>query len=168
MPALAINLEDYHEPNVEEVEAARNAARHLSKVSGSGRYVSFKVEPTEARPGQLQETITLPVNIFKSIIKMLAEMGNGNAVQVIPVQAELTTQQAADLLNVSRPHLIKLLEEDKIAFRKVGTHRKILARDIFAYRDRTDHGRREGLSRMVATDEALGLYDDDQPVGASD
>lgn len=176
MPALAVNLEDYHEPSPEEIAAARVAARRLSQVSGSGRQVSFVVEAeeveedTEGKGGRRStrdDPITLPANIFKSIIKLLAEMGNGNAVQVVPVQAELTTQQAADLLNVSRPHLIKLLEQDKIRFRKVGTHRKILARDLFDYRDRTDLARREGLTRMVADDEEMGLYDD-EPVGAPD
>ncbi|HWJ38686.1 MAG TPA: helix-turn-helix domain-containing protein [Sphingomicrobium sp.] len=178
MPALAVNLEDYHEPSQEEITAAREAARRLSKVGGAP--VSFVVESREAaeeakeaaeekpRKGRVEpEPITLPLNIFKTIIKLLAEMGNGNAVQVVPVQAELTTQQAADLLNVSRPHLIKLLEQEKIPFRKVGTHRKVLARDLFAYRDRTDLARREGLSRMVADDEEIGLYDD-EPLGVSD
>ena len=173
MPALALNLGDYHEPSPEEITAAREAARRLSKVGGSRRSVSFVVESQEAekagpRQGSAEaEPITLPANIFKSIIKLLAEMGNGNAVQVVPVQAELTTQQAADLLNVSRPHLIKLLEQEMIPFRKVGTHRKILARDLFQYRDRTDLARREGLTKMVAEDEAMGLYDDES-VGAPD
>lgn len=179
MPALAVNLEDYHEPSAEEIASARVAARRLSTEGGSGRQVSFVVESepkgetdqaggkSQARARDADEPITIPVNIFKSIIKLLAEMGNGNAVQVVPVQAELTTQQAADLLNVSRPHLIKLLEQDKIKFRKVGTHRKILARDLFAYRDSTDHARREGLARMTADDETLGLYDD-EPVGGRD
>jgi excisionase family DNA binding protein len=176
MPALAVNLEDYHEPSPEEIAAARVAARRLSQVSGSGKQVSIVVEADEIEEAQgsksgkrraQDEPIALPANIFKSIIKLLAEMGNGNAVQVVPVQAELTTQQAADLLNVSRPHLIKLLEQDKIKFRKVGTHRKILARDLFAYRDRTDLARREGLTRMVADDEAMGLYDDER-LGASE
>jgi excisionase family DNA binding protein len=173
MPALALNLEDYHEPSHEEITAAREAARRLSKVGGRAS-VSFVVESQEAAEGAkprkgraASEPITLPANIFKTIIKLLAEMGNGNAVQVVPVQAELTTQQAADLLNVSRPHLIKLLEQEKIPFRKVGTHRKVLARDLFAYRDRTDLARREGLTRMVADDEEIGLYDD-EPLGASD
>ncbi len=178
MPALALDLEDYHEPSQEEITAAREAARRLSKMGGAR--VSFVVESqeateeanegTEAKPrkGRAEpEPITLPLNIFKTIIKLLAEMGNGNAVQVVPVQAELTTQQAADLLNVSRPHLIKLLEQDKIPFRKVGTHRKVLARDLFAYRGRTDLARREGLTRMAADDEEIGLYDD-EPLGASD
>ena len=178
MPALALNLEDYHEPSQEEITAAREAARRLSKMGGAP--VSFVVESQEtageakkttgAKPHQARaepEPITLPLNIFKTIIKLLAEMGNGNAVQVVPVQAELTTQQAADLLNVSRPHLIKVLEQEKIPFRKVGTHRKVLARDLFAYRDRTDLARRQGLTRMVADDEELGLYDD-EALGASD
>lgn len=174
MPALALNLEDYHEPSQEEITAAREAARRLSKMGGAP--VSFVVESQEAadeakeakpRKGRQPEPITLPANIFKTIIKLLAEMGNGNAVQVVPLQAELTTQQAADLLNVSRPHLIKLLEQEKIPFRKVGTHRKVLARDLITYRDRTDLARREGLTRMVADDEEIGLYDD-EPLGASD
>ena len=171
MPALALNLEDYHEPSPEEITAAREAARRLSKMGGTS--VSFVVESEEvetAKPRKgrtAPEPITIPANIFKTIIKLLAEMGNGNAVQVVPVQAELTTQQAADLLNVSRPHLIKLLEQQKIQFRKVGTHRKVLSRDIFAYRDRTDLARRDGLARMVADDEEIGLYDDG-PLGASD
>lgn len=159
MPALAVNLEDFHEPSVEEIDAARVAARQLSKFSGIGRTVSFVLEPKDNQePG---EPISLPANIFKSIVKMLIEMGNGNAVAVVPVQAELTTQQAADLLNVSRPHLIKLLDQQQIPFRMVGTHRKLTARDVIAYRDRSDHARREALSRMVAMDEEMGLYDDE-------
>jgi excisionase family DNA binding protein len=173
MPALALNLEDYHEPSQEDVEAAREAARRLTKVGSSRASVSFIVESQGAgkkgtsRGRAEPEPITLPANIFKTIIKLLAEMGNGNAVQVVPVQAELTTQQAADLLNVSRPYLIKLLEQQEIPFRKVGTHRKVLARELFAYRDRIDLARRKGLTRMVADNEDFGIYDD-QPLQMSD
>lgn len=156
MAAVPMNLEDLHEPSVDEINAARTAARRLAKASGRGQSVSFVVD---AQHGDNAEPITLPLNIFKSIVKMLAEMGNGNAVQVVPVKAELTTQQAADLLNVSRPHLIKLLETNEIKFRKVGTHRKVVAKDILAYRDKTTHERRSVLSSMIADDEELGLLD---------
>ena len=156
MATLALNLEDLHEPSAEDIDAARVAARQLSKVGGLGRSISFVLEGQEA-----DEPIIVPANIFRSIIKMLIEVGNGNAVQIMPVQAELTTQQAADLLNVSRPHLIKLLDQGKMHFRMVGTHRKLTARDVIAYRDKTDHSRREALARMVVADEEMGLYEDD-------
>lgn len=161
MPALAVNLSDYHEPSVEEIDAARLAARRLSK-AGDRDSVSLVLESEKGGA----EPITVPANIFRSILKLLVEIGNGNAVQVLPVEAELTTQQAADLLNVSRPHLIKLLEQEQMPFRMVGTHRKLAARDVLAYRDRIDHARREALARMVSLDEEAGLYETDEALAA--
>ena len=162
MAALAINMEDVLEPSVEEIDAARRAARQLSRLHGPGQ---VSLVPDLGAGAPRPEPISLPINIFKSIVRMLAEMGNGNAVAVVPVQAELTTQQAADLLNVSRPHLIKLLKRGDIGHRMVGTHRKLLAREVLAYRDRTDHARRGTLAELARLDEELGLYDDD-PVGS--
>lgn len=163
MAALAVNLEEVHEPNVEEIDAARTAARQFSKLD-HGVAISFTAESSDS--GEQVEPITIPANIFRTIIKMLVEMGNGNAVAVVPVSAELTTQQAADLLNVSRPHLIKLLGAD-LPFRMVGTHRKLLARDVLNYRERTVAERREALTSMVRMDEEFGLIDDER-VGSKD
>lgn len=159
MTELAVNMADYEEASAEDIEAARVAARQLSRVTPLGRMVSFRVEPKgDAEPG---EPINVPHNIFKSIITLLIEAGNGNAVQIVPVQAELTTQQAADLLNVSRPHLIKLLKTGELAHRMVGTHRKLLAKDVLSYRDRSTEQRRKALRSMVALDEEMGLYDEE-------
>jgi excisionase family DNA binding protein len=166
MSELAVDMADFHEPNVEEIKAAGIAARELTKVNPVGRFVQISVQAKDDQQ-PTSEPISLPANIFRSIVKLLVEIGNGNAVQLVPVQAELTTQQAADLLNFSRPHLIKVLDAGELNFRMVGTHRKVLARDVFAYRDRTTLQRREALTRMVAADEAMGLYDD-EPIGRDD
>ena len=163
MATLAVNLEEVHEPSVEEIDAARLAARQFSLLD-RGVAVSF----TPAQPQGQQapvEPITIPANIFRTMIQMLVEMGNGNAVAVVPVSAELTTQQAADLLNVSRPHLIKLLNAREIPFRMVGTHRKLPARDLLNYRDRAVQNRRLALTEMVDLDAEYGLLDDERVGG---
>lgn len=164
MAALAVNLEEVHEPSVEEIDAARIAARQFSRLD-HGASISFTPEAGNA--DAKVEPITIPANIFRAIIKMLVEMGNGNAVAVVPVSAELTTQQAADLLNVSRPHLIKLLNNAEIPYRMVGTHRKLPAREVLNYRDRMVLDRRAALTSMVEFDEELGLIDDER-VGSRD
>lgn len=169
MAALAVNLNDLHEPSAEEIDAARIAARQFSKLD-HGVPISFKPEASDVAEGEKEaavEPITIPANIFRTIIKMLVEMGNGNAVAVVPVSAELTTQQAADLLNVSRPHLVKLLKEEALPYRMVGTHRKLSAKDVLNYREKTVLDRRAALTKMVGMDEELGLIDDER-VGSKD
>lgn len=163
MAALTVNLEELHEPSVDEIDAARTAARQFSNLD-HGVSVRFIAEGEKAEP---PEPITIPANIFRTIIKMLVEMGNGNAVAVVPISAELTTQQAADLLNVSRPHLVKLLEQDKLKYRMVGTHRKLLAKEVLNFRDKTVHARRQALATMVQLDEEFGLLDDER-IGSKD
>lgn len=163
MAALPVNLEDVHEPSVDEIDAARTAARQFSRFD-RGASISFTAKAPDTEP---VEPITIPANIFQTIIKMLVEMGNGNAVAVVPVSAELTTQQAADLLNVSRPHLVKLLGEGAIPYRMVGTHRKLLAREVLNYREKAVLERRKALVSMTELDEEYGLIDDER-VGSKD
>ncbi len=158
MSALAIKLDDLHEPSPDEVQAARIAARALSR-NGAGPVIRFAVEGENAEP------ITLPASIFALVIDLLSKLGNGNAVTIVPVEAELTTQQAADYLNVSRPHLVKLLDRGTLPFRMVGTHRKVLARDVINYRSKADCVRHEALHTMSAADVDLGI-EGDEPVGA--
>lgn len=155
MAALALNLEELHQPTPQEIAAASDAARALARVDGS-RPVRLQVEDEEA-------SFTLPTGVFATLVKMLAEIGNGNAVTVVPVLAELTTTQAADLLNVSRPHLIKLIERGELNHKMVGTHRKLLARDVLAYQAKLYADQGEALDAMAALDQEMGLYDEAEP-----
>ncbi|MGL4724202.1 MAG: helix-turn-helix domain-containing protein [Scandinavium sp.] len=103
-------------------------------------------------------TLELPTSAMQMLAEILRELAAGNAVQVVPVHAELTTQEAANILNVSRPHLVKLLEAGRISFHKIGRHRRILFSDLMAYKNKREH---ESLDIMQAlTDEAqdLGMY----------
>ncbi len=92
------------------------------------------------------------------LAQILAMLANGQGVQIMPDSAELTTQQAADFLNVSRPYLIKLLEAEKIPFRMVGTHRRVRFQDLREYRSRDDLARRKAADDLTELSQELGLY----------
>jgi len=112
-----------------------------------------RIEP-ENEP---EESISIPVTAFRLLNSILTEMAKGNAVTLIPVHAELTTQQAADILNVSRPFLIEQLEKGVIPYRKVGTHRRVMFKDLMEYKQTMDHNRLKALEELSVIDQELGL-----------
>ena len=99
----------------------------------------------------------IPASAVKMLVRILEEMARGNAVTLIPVHAELTTQEAADMLNISRPSLIQLLDEGKIEYRKVGTHRRVRFEALMSYKRAADAERRAALAELAAYDQEIGI-----------
>jgi excisionase family DNA binding protein len=98
--------------------------------------------------GETQESVTLPTTALRLLVDILVQMAEGNAVSILPIRAELTTQQAAELLNVSRPHMVSLVENGDIPHRKVGSHRRILAKDLLNYKAKIDEDRLKTLAEL--------------------
>jgi excisionase family DNA binding protein len=104
------------------------------------------------------EVIDLPQPVLNLLRQMVHELLQGNSVTIVPIHKELTTQEAADILNVSRQYLVELLESQAIPHTKVGTHRRIRFGDLMNYKNDRDAKRREGLSQMTKKSQKLGLY----------
>lgn len=135
-------------PTGDDAELASQASRMLSRIRRDGAELKVQVG---------DETLRLPKSVGDLLYRLLTEMGQGNAVTVIPVHAELTTQEAADYLNVSRPYLIRLLEEGKLPFNMVGTHRRVKFADLTAYRNRAEEERKKVMDELASQAQDLGM-----------
>ena len=107
--------------------------------------------------GGREARVSVPQEAFELFVRLLGEMAKGNAVTIVPVHAELTTQQTAELLNVSRPHLVKLLEDGRIPFRMVGTRRRVRFEDLVRFKQQDDPDREKVLDELTAEAQRLGL-----------
>ena len=114
-------------------------------------------DPLPARFGTATETVDIPTPAVRLLKEILDQMAHGNGVALMPLHAELTTRQAADLLQVSRTHLVRLLDEGWIPCRKVGAHRRVRTEDILAHRRAAESRRREALDELTARDQELSL-----------
>jgi len=101
--------------------------------------------------------VTVPEPVTEIVLKALDEVAHGRAVEINTVEEELTTQQAADMLNVSRPYLIKLLSEGVMPFRMVGSHRRVKRYDVVSFKERQDQASREALADLARISRELDL-----------
>lgn len=144
-------------PLEKEVEAAVQGQRELASLL-STKFETQRIDifDKEDKP----HTLVLPTSALRLLVDILGELAIGNAVKVVPVHAELTSQEAADLLNVSRPHLVKMLEEGAIPFTKTGRHRRIRFSDLMAFKQRRDEESQEAMEALAQQAQELGVgYD---------
>jgi excisionase family DNA binding protein len=132
-------------PTDKEISLAEESSRKLSAYIQSTNDPAFQL----MKRGKGGDTILIPAAALRLLVVILAQMAKGNAVTLIPVHAELTTQEAADLLNVSRPFLVKILEDGKIPFHRVGTRRRVFAKDVLRYKEEIDKKRLEILEELA-------------------
>lgn len=119
----------------------------------------FGAEPITTLAGPDGERLVLPPGVFEILRDIVAAMAQGQAVTIAPVHQRLTTQEAADLLGVSRPTVVKLLESGEIPFEQPGRHRRVRLADVLAYRERASVERRAALDQMVQVADEADLYE---------
>lgn len=132
---------------IESYSALSSALKNLDK------------DNTEIEIEETKERIKIPLKALRLLGDILKSMSEGKPISIVPVATEVTTQKAAEILGCSRPHLVKLLEEGKISFTKVGKHRRIMFEDIVKYKEKMKLQQKNYIIDMMNFDEDKGLYD---------
>jgi excisionase family DNA binding protein len=146
--------ENFSLPSRRDIEIALASQRELAA------FVSTKAETQRIHVIDEKDqphVIELPSSVVRLLVDILAELAEGNAVKVMPIHAEVTTQEAADLLNVSRPHFVKLLESGELPFRKTGKHRRVRFADLMAYKAKREAQSEAAMTELVRQAQELGL-----------
>lgn len=140
-------------PTEQEIALAKEGSRELSMVMTTREVV----QEITINSDHGQQVVRLPASAVQMLMEILVNLSQGNAVQIVPVHAELTTQEAADFLMVSRPHLIKMLDENKIEHRKVGSHRRIRYSDLLRFKETEERARKAALDELAAQAQELDM-----------
>lgn len=135
-------------PEEHDIQSANQLRQILSSQMLENETVKFTI----SSPGTGKAEIELGKVLSNLFLELLRAVGSGNTVISMPLSKKMTTQEAADILNVSRPHLIKLLGEEKLPFEMVGRHRRIQARDVFLFQQKRDKERSEALTELFQND----------------
>lgn len=141
-------------PAEREVQAAVQGQRALAAYLAT-RFETQHIQIFDDRNQAHQ--VELPTSALRLLVDILAELAGGNAVKVVPVHAELTTQEAADMLNVSRPHLVKLLEDGVLPFHRTGKHRRVRFADLMQYKDARDRASEEAMAELARQAQESGM-----------
>lgn len=141
-------------PLAGEVKAAVQGQRELAAFL-STQFETQRIDIFDKQNNAHQ--IELPTSALRLLVDILGELAIGNAVKVVPIHAELTTQEAADLLSVSRPHLVKLLEEGELPFHKTGRHRRVLFSNLMAFKERRDQASQAAMEALALQAQELGM-----------
>jgi len=153
MAAVLTSGSEPVQPTAEISALAADASRRLFRVIASTQKDTCVVR-FEGAP---EEPVVLPAAAVRLLGALLNELAKGNAVTLMPLHAELTTQEAADLLNVSRPFMVGLLESGQVPYHKVGTHRRVRFADLMIYKRRRDEESETSLRELATLSQDLKL-----------
>ena len=141
-------------PAEKEVEAAVQGQHALATFLATG-FETQRIQIFDEKNQAHQ--VELPTSALRLLVDILSELSNGNAVRVVPVHAELATQEATDLLNVSRPYLVKLLEEGVLPYHKTGKHRRVRFEHLMHFKSERDCARETAMEELAKQAQELGM-----------
>jgi excisionase family DNA binding protein len=147
-------LEQIGKPSKKDQKTASQSYGALTSVLEQLGSKEPEIEIKETR-----EKIKIPLLALKLLSDILKAMGEGKPISIVPIATEMTTQAAAEFLGCSRPHIVKLLEDGKIAYTKVGKHRRIQFEDLLKYRNEMKKQQKQHITDIMNADEETGLYD---------
>lgn len=159
--SAAMSLED----RIRRMTPVAAPPEQQAQVAALSRALEGMVHPPKRRAPKCQlvgpdgQAIAIPESVFYLLERVAEVMARGDSITVVPVGKEVTTQQAADLLNVSRQYLVRLLDEGRIPYRKTGKHRRLRIEEVLAFKEQRDKDRRAGLRELSRLTEEFGGYD---------
>jgi len=119
----------------------------------------LNADEAEIEIEETKDKIVIPLRALKLLGDILKSMSQGKPISIIPIAAEVTTQKAAEILGCSRPYFIKLLDEGKIAYTKIGKHRRIMLEDVLKYKKQMKEAQKKNIIDIMNFDEEIGMYD---------
>lgn len=161
MATTAYSLED----RIRRMTPVAAPPEQQAQVAALSRAMEGMVQTPKRRAPKCQlvgpngEATSIPESVFYVLERVAEVMARGDSITVVPVGKEVTTQQAADLLNVSRQYLVRLLDEGRIPFRKTGKHRRLRIEEVLAFKEERDKDRRAGLRELSRLTQDFGGYD---------